>query len=137
MAVNIGDVVLVDYLDFDNEMTTGLFLVYSVDNYWLSTLKSFSAIKICSKPQSFQVKLDQKQFKFLDHTSYANCICQHKFREDQIKSTLGVVNTFILNCIKKQLTNMNKDIDEQLDTTINHYNRVARAINTKYVTMGE
>lgn len=128
MPVNIGDVFIAEYIAFDGQLEKGYFLVYSKDNYWLSGTKTFSAIKICTNPLSYQVELKKEIFPFLDHTSYANCSCQQRFSENQVIKIKGMVNSFILDKIKKQLTNFNNDVCNQLDSAVLQYNRIAHSI---------
>lgn len=128
MSVNIGDIIVAKYIAFDGEIDTGYFLVYSKDNYWLSNTKSFSALKVCTNPLSYQVELKKERFPFLDHTSYINCSCQQRFSEGQVIAIKGVVNGFILDKVKKQLAHFNTDVDNQLDSAIQQYNRIAYSI---------
>ena len=123
--VNIGDIVQIKYLDFDNNERVGMFLVYSKDSYWLSNLKSFSTIKVCTNPLSYQVELD---YKFLDHTSYANCSSFQRFRVDQVYKILGHISTKDLIKVRKQLKNFSKDVDKQLESAINLYTNIEKTI---------
>lgn len=126
MTVNIGDVVRIDYYNFDGVKSKGIYLVYAKDP---PPLKSISVIKVCTRPVSFQVELPKERFPFLDHTSYANCICQQKFVEDQVIHCYGMVDTRALAAVRKQLQNVSIKIDEQLEKTIKRYNKIARAVN--------
>lgn len=126
MEVNIGDVVRIDYYNFDGVKSKGIYLVYSKDK---PPLKSIGVIKVCSKPTSFQVELPKEKFSFLDHTSYVNCICQQKFVEDQVIHRYGMVDTVILGKVRKQLQNVSIKIDDELEKTIKRYNIIARAVN--------
>ena len=127
MKVNIGDIVEIKYYDFDGNKETGLFLVYAKDQ---NPLTSFNVIKVCTKPVSFQIFLPKSKFNFLDHDSYANCICQQKFRENQVCRRLGMVNTEILAKVRKQIQNISIKIDDQLEAEIKRQNIIAR-INKK------
>ena len=136
MHVNIGDIILAKYLDFNGTVEDGLFLVYSKDNYWLSKMRSFSALKVCTNPLSYQVPISKKQYPFLDHDSYINCSCQQRFKEVDPEnvteftkiSKLGSVNSYTLDKVRKQLRNFNKDVDEQLQTAIEQYNSIAKNV---------
>lgn len=136
MTVNIGDIILVEYRDFNNEAQLGMFFVYSKDNYYLSNLKSFSTLKICTKPLSYQIFLDSKYYKFLNHDSYINCGCQQRFHEKQVKQILGTVNSYTLEKVQVQLNQFNKDVNMQLDNAISHYRRLTKSYsvnqNNKY-----
>ena len=138
MSVNIGDIVRVDYCDFDDlrkaklegtkpELSTGLFLVYSIDSH---QLKSFGGLKVCSRATSFEVPLLKNKFPFLDHDSYINCICQFKFHEDLVVHRLGMVDTTVLAKVRKQLQNIGIDIDDKLEAEIKRQNIIAK-INTR------
>lgn len=133
MSVNIGDIVRVDYCDFENlkkekpELTTGLFLVYSIDPH---QLKSFGALKVCSRATSFEVNLSKEKFPFLDHDSYINCIAQFKFHEDLVVHRLGMVDTTILAKVRKQLQNISIAVDDRLEAEIKRQNIIAK-INSK------
>lgn len=119
MTVNVGDVIYTKYRDFNDELQDGIFLVYSKDNYWLPNFRSFSAFKICTEPSFYQVKLDISVAPYMDHTSYINCGCTYRFREDnKYIKVKGIVNIHILEQIRKQLANLNNDYDKQLDMAI-------------------
>lgn len=101
-------------------------MVYAKDK---PPLKSISVVKVCSRPVAFQVELPKERFPFLDHTSYANCICQQKFIESQVIHRYGMVDTLALAQVRKQLQNVSIKIDDELEKTIKRYNIIARAVN--------
>ena len=126
ITINIGDVVCAKYYKFTGEVDEGLFLVYSLDSYWVKGFSGFSAIKLCTEPEIYQVKLSKDQFAYLDHDSYINCNCLQRLSIDQVKYRLGVVDAKVLYCVGKQLDNLNKDVQKQLKTTMFYYNSIAR-----------
>lgn len=125
--VHVGDIIRATYYKFDGTVDeNGLFLVYSLDNYWVKNFSGFSAIKLCTKPEIYQVKLLQKQFPYLDHDSYINCNCTQRLSIDQVNSILGMVDGKVLYCVGKQLDNLNKDIQTQLKNKMFYYNTIIR-----------
>ena len=127
MEANIGDIVQIKYSDFDGKETEGMFLIYGKDP---APLTSFYAVKVCTRSISFEVPILKSDFDFLDHDSFINCICQQKFRVDQIKHRWGMVNTTVLAKVRKQLQNISIKIDDQLESEIKRQNIIAK-INTK------
>lgn len=115
MRVNVGDIILAQYLDFNNEIKTGMFLVYFHDCDILSGSQSFNTLKVCTKPNLFQVKLDSNFFKFLTYDSYVSCTCQQRFHESQVLNILGRVTSRTMQTIETQLKQFNKEIDKQIE----------------------
>lgn len=140
-GVNVGDIIIAKYHTFnsdyspngdnDNKPKYGLFFVYSVDNFWLTQLKCFSALKICTAPLSFQVAIQKSKYPFLKHDSYINCSCQQRFRLDQVIEVKGVADLNVLQCVKKQLENYNRDVDKQLENAISRYTMVNKTTSKR------
>ena len=127
IEVHVGDVIRATYYKFTGEVDEdGLFLVCSLDNYWVKDFSGFSAIKLCTKPEIYQVELTKDKFPFLDHTSYVNCNCMQRLSLDQVNEILGVVDSTALYCVMRQLNNFNNDIGKQLKRGMKRYDMFAQ-----------
>lgn len=138
MRVNVGDIILCKYLDFNNNIKIGMFLVYFHDCVMIKGSQSFNTLKVCTRPSAFQVKLDASHLKFLQYDSYVSCNCQQRFHEDQVIQILGRVNSHHLNIIRTQLNNFNQRVCDQLVNDINKnsmFNTISYSENPHRVTV--
>lgn len=132
IEVHVGDVIRATYYRFNGEVDKdGLFLVCSLDNYWVQDFTGFSAIKLCTKPEIYQVELTKDKFPFLDHDSYVNCNCMQRLSLDQVNEILGVVDSTALYCVMRQLANLNEDISKQLKRGMKRYDMFAQLAQNK------
>ena len=118
MRVNVGDIVLIKYMNFDGEITLGLFAVnyHECKDHPIST--NFSAIKVCTKPGCFQVNLLKRYLPFLEHDSFLNCNMQFRFREDQVLKICGRLTTYYLNKMLQQVVSYQCSTNRQLQDLI-------------------
>lgn len=105
MRVNVGDVLLINYMDFEEEIKTAMFVVCYHECYDNLTSGNFTAIKISSHPMCYQVKLLQEYLPFLTHDSYLNCNQMIRFREDQVQGIVGRLTPYYLNKMLQQTQN--------------------------------
>lgn len=114
MRVNVGDVILVKYMNFDGEITLGLFVVcyHEYSDNPIST--NFTAIKVCTHSGCYQIKLLKFYLPFLDHDSFLNCNMQFRFREDQVLKICGRLTTYYNNKMLQQLLSYQKSMNEGL-----------------------
>ena len=131
--VNVGDIVVAQYLDFNNEIKKGMFLVYSVRYKGKDDLYDLSVLKISTHARHFQVKLSSNVFKFLHYDSYINCVDSQIISTSQVCSVLGMVSSKLMIVIKNQLKNAMRDSYEQIDDFINSnkLNNVSYSINPR------
>lgn len=118
MRVNIGDVVLIKYRTFTDELVVGIFAVIYHETYDVVTSTNFTAIKLSTEDGCYQIKLEKKYLRFLDHDSYLNCNAQFKFREDQVLKLIGKLSPYYLNKVLQQTRNYQKKIEKQLVSSI-------------------
>lgn len=119
----MGNVVLVDFIRFDGEVDTGLFLVVNVTADYKAEAQTFTAIKISSNSASFQVALKKCHAPFLQHDSYINCSSVIRLHEDQVKVIVGTVNMHTMRLVRKQFGQFAKQITDQLDTHIERHSK--------------
>lgn len=105
MRVNVGDVVLAKYRNFDDELVTAMFVVFyhECDDILGST--NFLGIKIASNPRGFQVSILQDQLNHLDKDSYINCNRIFPLREDKVEKIIGNLNVYYMNKLLQQVSN--------------------------------
>lgn len=115
----IGDIVLANYLTFKEEIKIGMFLIYALDKKSFSDpYQTFSVLKISTDAGSFQLRLDSKYYKFLNHDSFINANTSQKIGVTQIKQKLGSVNSYTMSIVKKQLKHCMHGIYDELDKFI-------------------
>lgn len=114
MRVNVGDVVLIKYRTYQDELVNGLFVVCYHESQNIRASEGFTAIKISSKSGCYQIALLKQATDFIDHDSYINCNMTMKFIEDQVIDIIGRVNKHILNSMILQLEQYHKDMQKQL-----------------------
>lgn len=105
MRVNIGDVVLARFHNFDDELVTAMFVVsyHECDDVKGST--NFEGLKISTHSRGFQIPLLQSSLPFLDHDSFLNCNRAFPLREDGVLEIVGRLNTYYLNKMLQQMYN--------------------------------
>ena len=118
MKVDVGDVVLIEFMDYQRVKTTGLFAVFYHESYDIPTSSSFRCIKISTESRSYQVPLQARFHAFLDHDSYLNCTSQFTFLESQVIKIIGRLSPYILDRIVYQLNHLNASTVRQLRTKI-------------------
>lgn len=114
MRVNIGDVVLIDYITFEGEKETGLFTVVYHEASDIRISTNFTAIKVSSEKYCYNVNLEKKYLPFLNHDSFLNCNQFFRFREDQVNGILGRLTPYYLNKTLQQTKNYFKKIVDGL-----------------------
>ena len=122
MRVDIGDVVLLPFANFDGSMTTGLFLVLyheAHDGDRAST--NFTGVKISSHEYHYSIPLEKMFLSFLHHDSFVNCNQQHRFQESQVIRRIGMVNRPSMFAIASQIKNYHYKVSKQLDSFIGEY----------------
>lgn len=118
IKVNVGDIVLADYLDFSNEIKRGMFLVYSTRYKGQEDLYDLSVIKISTHSRNFQVMLKSDVLRFLHYDSYINCTDTHVISTSQVKFILGAITSNTMMIVKRQLKNAMRSSYEQIDKYI-------------------
>lgn len=114
MRVNQGDFVLVNYMNYDNEIVKGIYYIIYHESTILRNSTSFLAAKVSSHSSGFQVPLSASKLPFLKHDSYINCSSIHRFQESEVLDILGRTNDYITRNCKIQLKNLFNEIDSQL-----------------------
>lgn len=104
MRVNVGDVIWAPYLDFQGEIKNAMFVVCYHECNDISTSTNFTAIKISSNPACYQILLQKQYLPFLAHDSYLNCNMQFRFREDQVVSIAGRLNSYYISKMNQQIS---------------------------------
>lgn len=97
MRVNVGDIVLIKYRDFNDERVIGLFAVIyhdSLDDY---NSDNFTAIKVSSNEQLYGLPLLKSYLPFLERDSYMNCNQFFRFREPSVVTIVGRLTPYYLN----------------------------------------
>lgn len=121
MRVNVGDFVLINYLDFNDEVSTGIFYVIYHECYDILGSQSFVGVKVSTKPSGFQVPINKEYLHFLNKNSYINCSSPHRFQEQQVIKILGRTNDYYLNRVIIQLNSFHKTIEKQLTDKVSSY----------------
>lgn len=122
MRVNVGDIVVVDYRNLEDELVPGIFVVIYHESKVRRYTNTFNAIKVSTEERCFQIKLLKEYLPMLDHDSYLNCDMQFRFREDNVKSVLGRVTQYYLNKIVQQVNNYNQEVISQVKDMIDERN---------------
>lgn len=116
MRVNVGDVILHDYLDFDGQIQTAMFVVCYHECFDTVVSGNFTAIKISTNKQCYQVHLLKEYLPFLNHDSFLNCNTMFRFREDGVQKIVGRLTPYYLNKMLQQTQNyfnkMKKEITD-------------------------
>lgn len=110
---NVGDVISINFRNFDNEIVTGMFLIIYKDACNSHLIDNFTAVKISSKKYTYSVTLSCEDVPFLKHTSYVNCNHQFRFREHEIKYKMGVIPKTIMKSIGEQIVRYNNKVATQ------------------------
>lgn len=123
MRVNIGDIVLLPILKFDGTQEVAMFMVVHHDCEIIQASTRFQAVKISTKPATFQVSLDSNVYSFLKHDSFINCSIISSFIEQQVINIIGRANRYIIENTRNQLLNYFKSVELQLDTAVGRFTR--------------
>lgn len=118
MRVNVGDIVLVKYMNFDGEITFGLFAICYHECRDKITSTNFTGIKVCTKPGCYQVNLLKQYLPFLEHDSYLNCNMQIRFREDQVIRICGHLTNYYCNKMFQQMLSYQDSMNRQLESLL-------------------
>lgn len=118
MRVNVGDVVLCEYMDFEGEVRQGIFIIIYHDCIANPLSNNFTALKISSKPYLYQLKLEKKYLPFLDHDSWVNCNNLFRFREDKVQFIIGRLTNYYKNKVLQQTVNYHEAVVESLVQSI-------------------
>lgn len=124
MRVDVGDVVLIDYKEFDGTESTGIYLVIYHESYDIRNSNLFCACKVSTNPSGFQVYLPQTQETYLNHDSYANCTTIHRFSEYQVKGVLGTMTKKSLGLVLNQINKFTKSMGVQLVSKVGRNNLI-------------
>lgn len=122
MRVNIGDVVLLPYLNFHGEVVRAMFLVIyheAFDGNMAST--NFTGVKVSSSEYHYGIELRKEYLPFLHTDSWLNCNQQHRFTEQQVIRRVGVLNPVISYHVLQQIKNYNAKIERQLNNFVGDY----------------
>lgn len=122
MRVNVGDVILARYMDFEGQVETAMFVVAYHECYDVPISNNFTAIKISSKSYCYQIPLLKEYLTFLDHDSYLNCNMQFRFREEQVLRIVGRLTPYYLNKLLQQTNNYYEKMKKQITETIGEHN---------------
>lgn len=118
MRVNVGDVVLCEYRNFDGEVKQGIFIVVFHDSIDKPISNNFTALKISSKPYLYQLKLERNYLPFLDRDSWVNCNNVFRFREDKVIAIIGRLTVYYKNKVLQQMINYNNRMVESMRNSI-------------------
>lgn len=118
MRVNVGDVVLAKYMNFDGEISFGLFAICYHECYDNPVSTNFTAIKVCTRSGCYQINLLKRSLPFLEHDSFLNCNMQFRFREDQVLKICGRLTPYYCNKMLQQVMNYNSAMNKQLQDLI-------------------
>lgn len=118
MRVNVGDVILAKYMNFDGEITLGLFTVCYHESGDNPSSSNFTAIKVCTKSGLYQIKLLKQYLPFLEHDSFLNCNMQFRFREDQVIRICGRLTPYYNNKMLQQIMSYQNTMNKQLQSLI-------------------
>lgn len=118
MRVNVGDIILTKYLDFDGEVQTAMFAVCYHECYDDVTSNNFTAIKISTNEQCYQIPLLKEYLTFLNHDSFLNCNMMFRFREDQVLKIVGRLTPYYLNKMLQQTGNYFKKMEKEITDVI-------------------
>lgn len=122
MRVNVGDIVLAKYLDFDLDIQTAMFVVCYHESYDVRTSSNFTAIKISSNEGCYQIPLLKEYLPFLNHDSFLNCSTMFRFREDQVLKRVGELTPYYLNKMLQQTSNYYRRMSKQITEAIGDHN---------------
>lgn len=114
IKVDIGDVVLIDYVTFDKKIDTGIFVVMYHEATDIPTSNNFTAIKISSEKYCYSVPLMKKYLPFLHHNSFMNCNQQFRFLERQVKAVIGKITPYYFNKMYQQINSYIKSVSDIL-----------------------
>lgn len=118
MRVNVGDVILARYMDYNGVVKDGIFAVIYHECIDEITSTNFTALKVCTNERCYQVPLQTDYLPFLDHDSYINCNMQFRFCESQVLDVMGKLNSYYLHRISNQLVSYHNRVISQLEQTI-------------------
>jgi hypothetical protein len=100
-TIEVGHVVLADYLDFKGKVREGMFLIIGVETHY--DFAQYEAIKISSSKGSFQVLIESRYLNCLHYDSYVNCTDIQKISNEQCKYILGRLNSQFMDIVKRQV----------------------------------
>ena len=115
ISVNIGEIVIANYLDFEGEIRQGMFLVIGMNYTGVGDRYNLTTLKISTSARNYQVLLKSDFLKFLHYDSYVNCTDLQKISTTQVLSVAGKVNNYVMNLVKKQVKNSMRDYYTQMD----------------------
>ncbi len=122
MRVNVGDIVLAVYRDFNQELKKAYFVVCYHECYDIPTSTNFTAIKISSEERGYGILLQPEYLPFLSHNSYLNCNIQFTFRESEVLKVMGHLTPYYLNKLLQQTKNYNNKMSKQITEMIGEHN---------------
>ena len=114
MRVNVGDIVIAKYMDFDGEIQTAMFAVCYHECYDIKASSNFTGIKISSSPRCYQVLLKKDYLSFLNHDSFLNCNALFRLREDNVLGIVGRFTPYYLNKMLQQTTHYFERMKQQM-----------------------
>lgn len=114
MKVNVGDVVLAKYKNFDGEVVLSMFVVIYHERVDIPTSNKFTGAKISSTFSGYPIDLDRKYLRFLDHDCYLNSSTQLRFSEKEVIDVIGKINKHVMNKLIIQLTNYHSRMVDSL-----------------------
>lgn len=105
VRVNVGDVVLAEYRNFDDDLVKAMFVVFYHECDDIPGSSNFLGIKVASNPRGFQINILKDQLNHLDKDSYINCNRIFPLREDRVYKIIGSLNVYYMNKLFIQLNN--------------------------------
>lgn len=130
--VNVGDVVVARYLDFEGEIRLGMFLVFAMRPKATPEQCHLSVLKISTHARSFQVSLSSSVYRFLHYDSFVNCVDTHILSVSQVTQVLGNISMQTMMLVKKQLKNAMSSCYDQMDDFIMHGRPAVSNIDNKH-----
>lgn len=115
-TIEVGHVVLADYLDFKGTIHAGMFLIIGIETH--RDFAQYEAIKISSSKGSFQVLIESRYLNCLHYDSYVNCTDIQKISSEQCKTVLGRLNSQFMNIVKRQVQSAMNRFYSQMDDFI-------------------
>lgn len=119
MRVNVGDIILVTLLCFDGHTENAMFMVVHHDGDLIKGSTRFQAVKISTKPTTFQVSLRAQCHPFLRYDSFINCSIISSFIEEQVINIVGRANPYIIKTVSTQLSKYFDSVNSQMELMSN------------------
>lgn len=122
MRVNIGDVVLLPYLNMMGDVVNAMFVVIYHEAYDGNPASTnFTGIKVSTHEYHYGISLKKDYLPFLHNDSWLNCNQQHRFTESQVIHRVGVLSRPVMYQVSKQLENYHEKTLRQADVFIGTY----------------